>query len=149
MGIEFWFHVLDQDGDGVISMYDLEVFYSEQVKFLLRENIDPVEFPNKLTEVLDRLAATIKSDPNQLRSGITLEQLRGAREVAQPILDTFINMVKYWNSDTENSDPKPDEVETPWEQFAQEAYKRLLEEGDDEDSSMYESSRVYGDDLML
>ena len=102
MGIEFWFHVLDQDGDGVISMYDLEVFYSEQVKFLLRENIDPV-----------------------------------------------INMVKYWNSDTENSDPKPDEVETPWEQFAQEAYKRLLEEGDDEDSSMYESSRVYGDDLML
>ena len=46
-------------------------------------------------------------------------------------------MVKYYTSDNgEQSDPKPDEVESPWEQFAQEQYKALLEEGDDEDSSV-------------
>lgn len=64
--------------------------------------------------------------------------MRRSREVAQPILDTFINMVKYYTSDNgEQSDPKPDEVESPWEQFAQEQYKALLEEGDDEDSSVW------------
>ena len=188
MGIEYWFHVLDQDGDGLISMFDLETFYSEQVKLLTRENIEAVAFHNKLTEILDKLGAAIKLDPQVrvsvelflifsetkfwtvyykvcvqkvckkaytffgwnsktekyghpikklLRSGITLGQLRRSREVAQPILDTFINMVKYYTSDNgEQSDPKPDEVESPWEQFAQEQYKALLEEGDDEDSSV-------------
>lgn len=68
--------------------------------------------------------------------------------MAQPILDTFINMVKYYTSDAEQSDPKPDEVESPWEQFAQEAYKALLEEGDDE-STVFDNTAVYHDDLML
>lgn len=57
-------------------------------------------------------------------------------------------MVKYYTSDAEQSDPKPDEVESPWEQFAQEAYKALLEEGDDE-SSVFDNTTVYHDDLML
>jgi len=151
MGIEYWFHVLDQDGDGLISMFDLETFYSEQVKLLTRENIEAVAFHNKLTEILDKLGAAIKLDPQLLRSGITLGQLRRSREVAQPILDTFINMVKYYTSDNgEQSDPKPDEVESPWEQFAQEQYKALLEEGDDEDSSVaFDNTTVYNDDLML
>jgi len=148
MSIEFWFHVLDQDGDGLISMFDLESFYAETCKLLTRENIEAVTFNDKLTEILDRLGAAIKTDPIELRLGITLGQLRKSREVAQPILDTFINMVKYYTSDAEQSDPKPDEVESPWEQFAQEAYKALLEEGDDE-SSVFDNTTVYHDDLML
>ena len=71
MGIEYWFHVLDQDGDGLISMFDLETFYSEQVKLLTRENIEAVAFHNKLTEILDKLGAAIKLDP-QVRVSVEL-----------------------------------------------------------------------------
>ena len=60
MSIEFWFHVLDQDGDGLISMFDLESFYAETCKLLTRENIEAVTFNDKLTEILDRLGAAIK-----------------------------------------------------------------------------------------
>ena len=63
MSIEYWFHLLDQDGDGLISMFDLETFYSEQVKLLTRENIEAVAFHHKLTEILDKLGAAIKFDP--------------------------------------------------------------------------------------
>ena len=30
---EFWFRIMDRDGDGVITLEDLEFFYKEQVSF--------------------------------------------------------------------------------------------------------------------
>lgn len=30
--IEYWFRIMDLDGDGVLSMYELEEFYSQQVR---------------------------------------------------------------------------------------------------------------------
>ena len=30
--VEFWFRCMDLDGDGKISMYELEYFYEEQLK---------------------------------------------------------------------------------------------------------------------
>ena len=32
---EFWFRIMDRDGDGLITLEDLEFFYKEQVKYLL------------------------------------------------------------------------------------------------------------------
>ena len=31
-GAEYWFRVMDRDGDGYITLEDLEFFYKEQVK---------------------------------------------------------------------------------------------------------------------
>ena len=82
--IEYWFYILDQvnytvyesqttcmihrviehrtkertiiqDGDGLVSMYDLEQFYAEQLIIISRDNIEPISFHDKLTEILDRL----------------------------------------------------------------------------------------------
>jgi serine/threonine-protein phosphatase 2A regulatory subunit B'' len=32
--IEYWFRVLDMDGDGVLSMHELQTFYNEQVRIM-------------------------------------------------------------------------------------------------------------------
>jgi len=56
-------------------------------------------------------AATIKIVPATLRNGIQLSQIKKTREVAQPILDTFLNAEKYVFSDqSPDNDPKPDQV---------------------------------------
>lgn len=89
-------------------MYDLEQFYAEQLIIISRDNIEPISFHDKLTEILDRLgkyvvdrilrelvlnvilAATIKIVPEALRNGIQLSQIKKTREVAQPILGNDI-----------------------------------------------------------
>ena len=96
-------------------MYDLEQFYAEQLIIISRDNIEPISFHDKLTEILDRLgkyvvdrilrelvlnvilAATIKIVPEALRNGIQLSQIKKTREVAQPILgnDIICSMVQF------------------------------------------------------
>jgi len=148
--IEYWFYILDQDGDGLVSMYDLEQFYAEQLIIISRDNIEPISFHDKLTEILDRLAATIKIVPEALRNGIQLSQIKKTREVAQPILDTFLNAEKYVFSDqSPDNDPKPDQVETPWEKFAQEAYRMLISDEDDPDDRYDHSISAYDNSSML
>ena len=35
---EFWFRIMDRDGDGVITLEDLEFFYKEQVRLLVAKS---------------------------------------------------------------------------------------------------------------
>ena len=39
---EFWFRIMDRDGDGVITLEDLEFFYKEQVS-RISQRIEPGE----------------------------------------------------------------------------------------------------------
>ena len=96
-------------------MYDLEQFYAEQLIIISRDNIEPISFHDKLTEILDRLgmffssifytwtafnlisAATIKIVPASLRNGIQLSQIKKTREVAQPILGTDMNHMDHYH----------------------------------------------------
>ena len=86
MSHEYWFKVLDQDGDGLISLFDLQQFYMEQLIKLKSFNIEPISFEDKLDDVLDRWAAATHSQPTTLAKGIGLRTLKSAKEVAQPIL---------------------------------------------------------------
>ena len=144
MSHEYWFKVLDQDGDGIISIYDLHQFYIEQLIKLKSINIDPISFEDKLDDILDRLAAATNTDPTTLAKGIRLATLKAAKEVAQPILgtwvliidfifrtesligifktflvDTFINVEKYIQSDMDAQELSPGEVDTPWQERVQ------------------------------
>ena len=42
---------MDLDGDGRISMYEMEYFYAEQAKKLKLLNINPIPFENCLCQV--------------------------------------------------------------------------------------------------
>lgn len=49
--IEYWFRCMDLDGDGVLSMYELEYFYSEQVSKMEVLGIETMVFEDCLCQV--------------------------------------------------------------------------------------------------
>lgn len=51
--IEYWFRCMDTDGDGVLSMYELEYFYEEQCERMERMGIEPLPFQDLLCQMLD------------------------------------------------------------------------------------------------
>lgn len=51
--IEYWFRCMDTDGDGVLSMFELEYFYEEQCERMERMGIEPLPFQDLLCQMLD------------------------------------------------------------------------------------------------
>lgn len=51
--VEYWFRCMDLDGDGVLSMYELESFYEEQCQKLEAMAIEPLPFEDCLCQMLD------------------------------------------------------------------------------------------------
>lgn len=51
--IEYWFRCMDVDGDGVLSMYELEYFYEEQCERMEAMGIEPLPFHDLLCQMLD------------------------------------------------------------------------------------------------
>lgn len=49
--VEYWFRVLDIDGDGVLSMYELEYFYNEQIELMKERQIEYMPFNDLLCQV--------------------------------------------------------------------------------------------------
>jgi len=49
--IEYWFRCMDLDGDGFLSMYELEYFYSEQIKRMEAVGIEALPFNDCLCQV--------------------------------------------------------------------------------------------------
>lgn len=51
--VEYWFRCMDTDGDGVLSMFELEYFYEEQCERMERMGIEPLPFQDLLCQMLD------------------------------------------------------------------------------------------------
>jgi serine/threonine-protein phosphatase 2A regulatory subunit B'' len=49
--VEYWYRVLDIDGDGVLSMYELEYFYNEQIELMKDRQIEYMPFNDLLCQV--------------------------------------------------------------------------------------------------
>ncbi|XP_069492736.1 serine/threonine-protein phosphatase 2A regulatory subunit B'' subunit beta isoform X2 [Ambystoma mexicanum] len=124
--IEYWFRCMDLDGDGVLSMYELEYFYEEQCQKMESMGIEPLPLEDCLCQVLDLVKPEVEGK-------ITLHDLKKCKQ-ANLFFDTFFNLEKYL--DHEQKDPfsvfKVDENEThgisDWERFAAEEYDILVAE---------------------
>nr|XP_003420032.1 LOW QUALITY PROTEIN: serine/threonine-protein phosphatase 2A regulatory subunit B'' subunit alpha [Loxodonta africana] len=124
--IEYWFRCMDVDGDGVLSMYELEYFYEEQCERMEAMGIEPLPFHDLLCQMLDLVKPA--SDGK-----ITLHDLKRCR-MAHIFYDTFFNLEKYLDheqrdpfavqKDVENDGPEPSD----WDRFAAEEYETLVAE---------------------
>uniref|UniRef100_A0A7N4PJG7 Protein phosphatase 2 regulatory subunit B''beta n=1 Tax=Sarcophilus harrisii TaxID=9305 RepID=A0A7N4PJG7_SARHA len=85
--IEYWFRCMDLDGDGTLSMYELEYFYEEQCQKLDNMAIEPLPFEDCLCQMLDLVKP-------QSEGKITLHDLKKCK-LANVFFDTFFNIEKY------------------------------------------------------
>ncbi|XP_056145715.1 serine/threonine-protein phosphatase 2A regulatory subunit B'' subunit beta [Lampris incognitus] len=124
--IEYWFRCMDLDGDGVLSMYELEYFYEEQCQKLETMAIEPLPFEDCLCQMLDLVKPEVEGK-------ITLRDLKRCK-LSHIFFDTFFNIEKYL--DHEQKDPysvlRELEMEgqgmSDWEKYAAEEYDILVAE---------------------
>lgn len=124
--IEYWFRCMDVDGDGVLSMFELEYFYEEQCERMERMGIEPLPFQDLLCQMLDLVK------PENL-GRITLWDLKRCR-MAHIFFDTFFNLEKYLDheqrdpfavqKDIDSEGPEPSD----WDKYASEEYEILVAE---------------------
>jgi len=129
--IEYWFRCMDLDGDGYLSMYELEYFYEEQLQRMEQLGIETLPFEDCLCQMLDMI---IPEDSNR----ISMRDLKGCR-MTPIFFDTFFNLEKYL--DHEQRDPFASQRDldedgnemSDWDRFASEEYELLVaEEGNTE-----------------
>ncbi|NXH17699.1 P2R3A phosphatase, partial [Bucco capensis] len=124
--IEYWFRCMDLDGDGVLSMYELEYFYEEQCERMEVMGIEPLPFHDLLCQMLD----LVKPE----REGrVTLRDLKRCR-MAHVFYNTFFNLEKYLDNeqrdpfavqkDIDSDGPEPSD----WDRYAAEEYEILVAE---------------------
>ncbi|XP_078514339.1 serine/threonine-protein phosphatase 2A regulatory subunit B'' subunit beta isoform X2 [Lissotriton helveticus] len=124
--MEYWFRCMDLDGDGIISMYELEYFYEEQCQKMESLGIEPLPLEDCLCQVLDLVKP-------QEEGKITLKDLKKCKQ-ANLFFDTFFNLEKYL--DHEQKDPfsvfRVNESDaqdiSDWERYAAEEYDILVAE---------------------
>ncbi|KAG6455604.1 hypothetical protein O3G_MSEX009287 [Manduca sexta] len=136
--IEYWFRCMDLDGDGYISMYELEYFYEEQMQRMEAIGIETLPFNDCLCQMLDMVHPAEEGK-------ITLSDLKRCK--LTPIFyDTFFNLEKYL--DHEQRDPFATQRDSDcemseWDRFAAEEYELLVaEEGgsDAQDQISYDET---------
>ncbi|XP_045472547.1 serine/threonine-protein phosphatase 2A regulatory subunit B'' subunit beta isoform X2 [Harmonia axyridis] len=137
--IEYWFRCMDLDGDGYLSMYELEYFYEEQIHRTESIGIDTLPFKDCLCQMLDMVKPKCPGK-------IALSDLKRCK-LTSIFFDTFFNLEKYL--DHEQRDPFASQRDhdfegeemSDWDRYAAEEYELLVaEEGgnDQQDSLDYE-----------
>ncbi|MPC15241.1 Serine/threonine-protein phosphatase 2A regulatory subunit B'' subunit alpha [Portunus trituberculatus] len=123
--IEYWFRCMDLDGDGYLSMYELEYFYEEQLQRMEALGIETLPFHDCLCQMLDM----VRPEENDK---ISLRDLKKCR-MTPIFFDTFFNLEKYL--DHEQRDPfashraEEDGSEvSDWNRYAAEEYELLVAE---------------------
>jgi len=143
--IDYWFRCVDRDGDGVITMYDLEHFYSEQLHRMESLSHEPVQLIDILCQLLDMISPNIQ--PPHIRR----RHLKSCR-LASNFFNILFNLHKFFS--LEGRDPLQirQEHATPelndWDRFAALEYVRLIAEGDGEEE-MEEGWEEVDDSRML
>ncbi|XP_033126962.1 serine/threonine-protein phosphatase 2A regulatory subunit B'' subunit alpha-like isoform X2 [Anneissia japonica] len=146
MSIEYWFRCMDIDGDGYLSMYELQYFYEEQLAKMEGLGIETLPFEDCLCQMLD-LVKPLEGDR------ISLRDLKACK-LGYIFFDTFFNLEKYL--DHEQRDPfsniRSDETDlaepSDWEKYAAEEYEMLVaEEASQEQSALDATDVEYQDDF--
>lgn len=138
--IEYWFRCMDIDGDGYLSMYELEYFYEEQVKRMEALGIEALPFTDCVCQVRKASDKHILYEVSRfqmldmvkpkLREKITLSDLKNCK-MTPVFFDTFFNLDKYL--DHEQRDPfasrdQDESMMSDWDKFAAEEYELLVAE---------------------
>ncbi|XP_046816082.1 uncharacterized protein LOC124422960 isoform X1 [Vespa crabro] len=135
--IEYWFRCMDLDGDGYLSMFELEYFYEEQLHRMEGIGLETLPFEDCLCQMLDMIHP---ATPGK----ISLSDLKKCK-MTSIFFDTFFNLEKYL--DHEQRDPfasaRDGHEMSDWDRFAAEEYELLVAEesgNDQKEQTSYDST---------
>lgn len=131
--IDYWFRCIDLDGDGVITMFDMEYFYREQLHRMESFGHEPVQIKDILCQLLDMI------NPNMHPPVIRRRDLKRCG-LAGNFFNVLFNLNKFFAIEARDPLQIRQEHATPeltdWDRFAALEYLRLSadEEGEEEES---------------
>ncbi|VDP12607.1 unnamed protein product [Onchocerca flexuosa] len=138
--VEYWFRCLDLDGDGVLSMYEMEYFYNGVKNKMDQHNIDSMRFDDVICNLLDLIRP---KQPNV----ISLSDLKKC-PLCTRFFNTFVNWVKYYEQEASEGERATvidgEEELNDWDRYCLEEYEALM--ADDQDNDELEDINLNLDD---
>ncbi|KJH41213.1 hypothetical protein DICVIV_12814 [Dictyocaulus viviparus] len=136
--LEYWFRILDEDGDGLISMYEMERFHQAVIAKLTDEGIESMSFKDVVCQMLDMICPVSSTS-------FRLSDLKKC-PLSVRLLNSLVNWRKFYAQEvTEGSERVLDETGrelSDWERFCSEEYETMMENEEEVDGNF----SVYLDD---
>lgn len=143
--IDYWFRCVDMDGDGLITMYDMEFFYTEQLHRMECFGHEPVQIPDILCQLLDMIK------PNMKPPVIRRRDLKKCK-LAGNFFNVLFNLNKFFAIEARDPLQIRQEHATPdltdWDRFAALEYLRLSAEEEGEEDESWEDVCEAANPLM-
>ena len=131
--LEYWFKIVDLDNNGIITAYEMEYFYEEQLRRLEYLNQEVVPFKDILCQMSDMLCPKMENQ-------FTLQDFKAKRQISGVFFNALLNLNKFIAY--EQRDPfstKREISENPdfsdWDRFALTEYVRLAMEEENAESN--------------
>eukprot|EP01139_Manchomonas_bermudensis_P011258 Amastigsp_a342470_10.p1 type:complete len:518 gc:universal Amastigsp_a342470_10:52-1605(+) len=125
--IEYWFRLVDVDGDGAVSIYEIEYFYEEQAARMDTFLIEVIFFDDLLCQLLDVVRPATPAR-------ITLADLKRCQH-APFFFDALFNLSKFLTHEHKERAQLRRALEaedrTEWERYARVEYARMCAEESD------------------
>ena len=131
--LQYWFKIVDLDDNGIITAYEMEYFYEEQLRRLEYLNQEVVPFKDILCQMSDMLCPKVENQ-------FTLQDFYSKKAISGTFFNALLNLNKFIAY--EQRDPfniKREISENPdfsdWDRFALTEYVRLAMEEENAESN--------------
>jgi Ca2+-binding EF-hand superfamily protein len=144
--VDYWYRCVDMDGDGLITMYDMEFFYKEQLHRMECFGHEPVQIRDILCQLLDMVKPNAKP-PHVRRSDLKSCRLAGN------FFNVLFNLNKFFALEARDPLQIRQEQATPeltdWDRFAALEYLRLSAEEEEGEEEAWEEVGDSANPLMV
>uniref|UniRef100_A0A0K0EM09 EF-hand domain-containing protein n=1 Tax=Strongyloides stercoralis TaxID=6248 RepID=A0A0K0EM09_STRER len=126
--IEYWFRIIDLDGDGVISLNEMEYFHTEIMQQMEIRNYEGNSLKDVICNLLDMISPAIENK-------ITLCDIKRSG-LAHRFFNAFVNVYKFIDQETTDGErpsirTEGDKEMSDWDAFCAVEYENLMTENND------------------